>query len=255
MRIISGINKNKNIQSPNLNSTHPMGDRERIALFNMLESEIGSFKGLKVLDLYAGTGALGLEALSRGASSATFVENSEKCLKTLRSNILSLSLPPDVSSASVVKASVKTLSFSVLDSLKFSKNTDELAKTPKNLDKSPKVPQKTAESADNASDKSFDIIFADPPYGAFYPEDFLPMLNLLNPSGIFVLSSPKSFNPASIIEKPQTLPSSSTPEFLEPSIYEKIPPLVLLKSRTYANSRITLFRNDPASSKFTESMV
>ena len=75
MRIISGKYKNRELQSPNSKTTHPMGDRERLAIFNMLTSRLGTpdLTGNTVLDLFAGTGALGIEALSRGAISATFL--------------------------------------------------------------------------------------------------------------------------------------------------------------------------------------
>ena len=86
MRIISGKYKNKELKSPSSKTTHPMGERERLAIFNML----GDIAGKTVLDLFAGTGALGLEALSRGASKATFVENNHKALAALKSNIASI---------------------------------------------------------------------------------------------------------------------------------------------------------------------
>ena len=82
MRIISGKYKNKELKSPNSKATHPMGERERIAIFNMLGDTIGK----NVLDLFAGTGALGLEALSRGAAKAVFVENDNKALAALKEN-------------------------------------------------------------------------------------------------------------------------------------------------------------------------
>ena len=70
LRIISGKAKGRKIITPG-GATHPMGDRERLALFNSLTDRI---RGSRVLDLYAGSGALGLEAISRGAKLAVFVE-------------------------------------------------------------------------------------------------------------------------------------------------------------------------------------
>ncbi|MBR3233001.1 RsmD family RNA methyltransferase [Candidatus Saccharibacteria bacterium] len=89
MRIISGKYKNRELQSPNSKTTHPMGDRERLAIFNMLTSRLGTsdLTGKTVLDLFAGTGALGIEALSRGAISATFVEKDFKALECLKQNL------------------------------------------------------------------------------------------------------------------------------------------------------------------------
>ena len=74
MRIIAGQFRGRTLEAPPGISTRPTGDRVREALFSMLASRVGSFDGLRVADLYAGSGALGLEALSRGAAHATFVE-------------------------------------------------------------------------------------------------------------------------------------------------------------------------------------
>ena len=89
MRIISGKYKNRELKSPNSSATHPMGERERLAIFNMLLSNLPdtSFEGKTILDLFAGTGSLGLEALSRGASSAVFVENNPKTFVCLKENL------------------------------------------------------------------------------------------------------------------------------------------------------------------------
>lgn len=89
MRIISGKYKNRELKSPNSSITHPMGERERLAIFNMLISELGTpdLGGKTALDLFAGTGALGLEALSRGATSCTFVEKDPKTLACLKQNL------------------------------------------------------------------------------------------------------------------------------------------------------------------------
>jgi 16S rRNA (guanine966-N2)-methyltransferase len=71
-------------------ATRPTGDRVRETLFSMLASRIGSFEQLRVADLYAGSGALGLEALSRGAAFACFVEQDSRAVAAIRSNIESL---------------------------------------------------------------------------------------------------------------------------------------------------------------------
>lgn len=82
--ITSGKYRGRRLISPGSDTTHPMGSREKLALFNMLQ---GSLSGARVLDAYAGTGALGLEALSRGACSATFIENNPATLRCLRQNL------------------------------------------------------------------------------------------------------------------------------------------------------------------------
>ena len=84
MQIISGLYKNSKIESPNDSHTHPMGAREKNALFNMLTPYLS---GATVLDAFAGSGALGLEALSRGAKSCVFIEKSPKVAKIIEKNI------------------------------------------------------------------------------------------------------------------------------------------------------------------------
>lgn len=88
MRVIAGIYGGRKLIAPRGNATRPTSDRVREALFSML----GEIDGLAVLDLFAGTGALGIEALSRGASSAAFVERDPQALKVLQENLRSLGL-------------------------------------------------------------------------------------------------------------------------------------------------------------------
>src|SRR3546814_18133840 len=74
VRIISGKGRGRPLVPLSGDATRPTADRVREALFSMLASRLGSFEELRVADLFAGTGALGLEALSRGAAHCTFVE-------------------------------------------------------------------------------------------------------------------------------------------------------------------------------------
>ena len=90
MRIIAGEWRGRRLQAPPGTATRPTADRTRETLFSMLASRLGGFDGLRVADLYAGSGALGLEALSRGAAFATFVENDAAALKAIRANIEAL---------------------------------------------------------------------------------------------------------------------------------------------------------------------
>ncbi len=87
MRIISGKWRGRPIKAPTGTETRPTSERAREALFSMLASRVGSFEGLRVCDLFAGTGALGLEALSRGAAHCTFVEQDRYALEALKANI------------------------------------------------------------------------------------------------------------------------------------------------------------------------
>jgi 16S rRNA (guanine966-N2)-methyltransferase len=86
MRIIAGEWRGRTIEAPSGLGTRPTGDRARETLFSMLASRIGSFEDLRVADLFAGSGALGLEALSRGAAGATFVESDSKAAAAIKRN-------------------------------------------------------------------------------------------------------------------------------------------------------------------------
>ena len=86
MRIISGAFKGRKLHSPQGQSVRPTSDRTRESIFNILSSSFETFDGRRVLDLYAGTGALGIEALSRGAPRATFVEMEKHALAALQHN-------------------------------------------------------------------------------------------------------------------------------------------------------------------------
>jgi 16S rRNA (guanine966-N2)-methyltransferase len=90
MRIIAGEWRGRKLVAPVGRETRPTADRTRETLFSMLTSRLGSFDGLRVADLYAGSGALGLEALSRGATHATFVENERAAIKAIEVNVAAL---------------------------------------------------------------------------------------------------------------------------------------------------------------------
>jgi 16S rRNA (guanine966-N2)-methyltransferase len=86
MRIIAGAWRGRSLEAPPGLATRPTADRVRETLFSMLASRLGSFVELRVADLFAGSGALGLEALSRGAASATFVEQDRAAIAVIRRN-------------------------------------------------------------------------------------------------------------------------------------------------------------------------
>lgn len=88
MRVIAGTHRGRSLLAPTGRATRPTTDRVREALFSIL----GPVQALRVLDLYAGTGALGIEALSRGASRAVFVESSRHAVLALRQNLATLGL-------------------------------------------------------------------------------------------------------------------------------------------------------------------
>jgi 16S rRNA (guanine966-N2)-methyltransferase len=88
VRVIAGRLGGRPLKAPAGDATRPTGARVKEALFSIL----GNVSGLKVLDLYAGSGALGIEALSRGASSVVFVESARPALACLRENLTKLGL-------------------------------------------------------------------------------------------------------------------------------------------------------------------
>jgi 16S rRNA (guanine966-N2)-methyltransferase len=99
MRIVAGQWRGRRIAAPRGRDVRPTSDRVREALFSIL----GPLDGARVLDLFAGTGALGLEALSRGAASATLVERAPATLRVLRDNVADLA-----ANAEVVAADART---------------------------------------------------------------------------------------------------------------------------------------------------
>ncbi|CAA9539854.1 MAG: 16S rRNA (guanine(966)-N(2))-methyltransferase [uncultured Sphingomonadaceae bacterium] len=90
MRIIAGAWRGRAIVAPEGADTRPTSNRAREALFSMLVSRIGDFEGLRVADLFAGSGSLGLEALSRGAAHCTFVESDRAALDAIKANVAKL---------------------------------------------------------------------------------------------------------------------------------------------------------------------
>lgn len=90
MRVIAGAWRGRRLAAPPGDSTRPTADRVRESLFSMLASRLGGFEDLVVADLFAGSGAIGIEALSRGASFCHFVESDRSALEALRGNLATL---------------------------------------------------------------------------------------------------------------------------------------------------------------------
>jgi 16S rRNA (guanine966-N2)-methyltransferase len=102
VRIIAGKWRGRPLEVPPGRATRPTADRVRETLFSMLASRIGSFGDLRVADLFAGSGALGFEALSRGAAHATFVESDRAAAAAIRRNAEKLGVPVEVLSGSAL---------------------------------------------------------------------------------------------------------------------------------------------------------
>ena len=96
MRLIAGRWRGRTLEAPPGLATRPTSDRVREALFSMLASRFGSFEGLRVADLFAGSGALGLEALSRGAAHCVFVDKDRGAIEAIRANMAALGAAGEV---------------------------------------------------------------------------------------------------------------------------------------------------------------
>jgi 16S rRNA (guanine966-N2)-methyltransferase len=100
MRVIAGRYGGRRLQAPPGAATRPTSDRVREALFSILGPRVD---GAAVLDLFAGSGALGIEALSRGAERATFVENAPPAVRALRANLAALGADAEVARADALR--------------------------------------------------------------------------------------------------------------------------------------------------------
>jgi 16S rRNA (guanine966-N2)-methyltransferase len=147
VRVIAGKYGGRLLDAPSGNRMHPMGERIRNALFNSIGSEI---EGATVLDAFAGTGAIGFEALSRGALHVTFIERDKLLQKIIRDNIGRLGVEEE---SKLIRTSVGNW-------------------------------VSTTESG------KFDIIFADPPYHDTQFSTVEKLFDLLKPSALMVLSHP-----------------------------------------------------------------
>lgn len=159
MRIISGTARGRQLASFSGDNIRPTPDRVREALFSMLQSRLGSLSGTRVLDLFCGSGALSLEAVSRGAQSAVLVDSGRDAHKTASENIRRCRF----------EAEVEYL------------RQDVYRTFPQLVQRSP-----------------FDLIFLDPPYQKGHLRQTLEQiesLNLLNKNGIICAESAKGEDP------------------------------------------------------------
>lgn len=166
MQIIAGLHKNKRLITPKGSLTRPTSGRLRETLFNICQ---GYIEGVRFLDLFAGSGAIGIEALSRGAVSSTFVDSSKESIRCIKLNLLALN---EENSAKVILGDV----FAVLQNL--IKNGQQ-----------------------------FDIIFADPPYEKTYVDAgevinysskilaCVDASSLLSPGGSLFIEDASTFTP------------------------------------------------------------
>ncbi|APZ98153.1 16S rRNA (guanine(966)-N(2))-methyltransferase RsmD [Sphingopyxis sp. QXT-31] len=116
MRVISGAWRGRKLLAPRNDATRPTADRTRETLFSMLTSRLGSFEGLYVADLFAGSGALGIEALSRGAEHCLFGEQDREAIDALKANLATLGAAAraDVRAGSVLSLGPAKRSYDLL---------------------------------------------------------------------------------------------------------------------------------------------
>lgn len=160
LRIVGGAHRGRRIQIPPNSEVRPTADRVREAIFDVL----GSVRGLQVLDLFAGSGAMGLEALSRGCTRCVFVEGDKKVADVLRANIQTLAY--DDGSAEVLVADYRRAAERLME--------------------------RTGEGGHGAR---FELFFVDPPYTMLPEVEVMlrPLLPaLLSDKGLVVVEGPRS---------------------------------------------------------------
>lgn len=145
IRVVAGKFGGRSLQTPNNRRTHPMSERARNAMFNSLNSVLAN---AQVLDAFAGSGALGIEALSRGGAQATFIERDRIAASCIEQNISRLGLD---SQTKLIRTSLSNW-------------------------------------LDTSSELSYDIIFADPPYHDEQLSTVSRLFELLKPGALMVLS-------------------------------------------------------------------
>lgn len=151
MRVIAGKLKGRQFDAPRGHRTHPMSDKVRGALF----SALGDISGLTLLDAYAGSGALSIEAISRGASSVLAIDIDKEAHRTILENVANLGLKDSIT---VMRKNISG----------WSRNNQQ---------------------------QIFDIVLVDPPYNDLRPIVIQKLLQQVKPNGLFVLSWPGSENP------------------------------------------------------------
>ncbi len=147
VRVVAGRFKGRKLKTPG-EGTHPMGEREKNALFNMISAMV---PGAFVLDAYAGSGALGIEALSRGAAFALFIDK-------------------DPRAAEIIDENLRKLKLFGLHGGAIKADTTVVVRT--------------------ATDR-FSIVFADPPYDKYDPKMVTRLSRVVAPGGILVTSTPE----------------------------------------------------------------
>jgi len=249
LRVIAGEFKGRKLVSPRTATTHPMGAREKNALFNMID-----VRGKSVLDAYAGSGALGIEALSRGARQVVFVENDRRAVVAIRQNLASLGCDFRIARATSVASAVR------------------VARVEASLPAGSPAAPPTAQSASAAAEVSlfagkvtdfvrryadfgaFDVIIADPPYDKIDLGEIASLSSLLTGGGVLddkdALDNESAPTGGSVLDNGDVLAGDGDLSVdgsvlvLSSSARQPAPELAGLKmtsSHTYAEARVTVF--------------
>lgn len=157
VRVVAGIYKGRTLHSLGGQQTRPTSGRVREAVFSML---LGRVQGTKWLDLFAGSGAMGIEALSRGARFCFFVDNNRRACAIIRKNLTNLGLGPDV--AALYCSGAEAACAAIAD-----------------------------------QGQAIDVCYLDPPYadGRLYERAIAQTLPLLAPTGLLIVEHPKGWQP------------------------------------------------------------
>lgn len=215
MRIAGGRWRGREVLMPKSEVVRPTQSRVREAVFDLLMQVVG---GSRFLDLFAGSGAMGLEALSRGAASATFWERDRAVFATLQKNLAAFGVDP---TCAIQRDSLLALGLeeSTVDS---EQATGRATRVPRRADSGASVIRHP--SSVISSPPPFSIIFADPPYRWAQANGLAPLAQalcergLLAPGGFFVAEMGRTTHP------------------------EEIPGLELVRDRLYGTSRIAIWR-------------
>ncbi|MET1033589.1 MAG: RsmD family RNA methyltransferase [Candidatus Saccharimonadales bacterium] len=152
MRVITGSLGGRQFNSPKSDKTHPMSDKIRGALFNIL----GDIEGLTVLDVFAGSGALSFEAISRGAAQSTAIDNDRAAQRVIAENIQALGLGGRVKLVSTSASTwLQSMSVEKMEAV-----------------------------------QKFDVVLCDPPYDNLQPKLIDDLAATVNQDGILALSWP-----------------------------------------------------------------
>lgn len=212
MRVIAGAARGHPLSAPPGRTTRPTSDRVREALFSSLSAEL---PGAVVLDLFAGSGALGIEALSRGAEYTVFVDDDKRAVGTVLGNLAAVRLR---ARARVVQADAARFCADPRDALRVDRGR-------------------------GGPPGAFDVILADPPYA-------LPLPTVLGLLDALVAAGSLTGDALAVVERERRDPHLAT---LGDDLHDHSSGFVWLRNRTYGDTVLCYLRREPAPEPVEES--